>query len=217
MEADSIQLSFGQRRILSDIYIRCNVGEITGLLGRNGEGKTCLMNSIYGTLIAENQSVRFDNVFISHPYQRPDLLSYLPQFNFIPGNLRIRTIFKHFHSCFDKFICFFPEFKDKFKDRIWYLSSGQKRLIEVYLIINAESKFIMLDEPFSYIMPLHVQTLITIIQHKKKEKGFLISDHLFQHVVEISDDIYILSKGKAHLIKSISDIERLGYARLNRN
>ena len=60
LEADSIHLEFKGRRILSDIYLKCETGKITGLLGRNGEGKTCLMEIIYGTLKSE-KSVRFDN------------------------------------------------------------------------------------------------------------------------------------------------------------
>jgi lipopolysaccharide export system ATP-binding protein len=87
MEADSIQLSFGQRRILSDIYIRCDTGMITGLLGRNGEGKSCLMNIMYGSMAAENSSVRFNGVYERCPLNKPELLAYLPQFRFIPKKL----------------------------------------------------------------------------------------------------------------------------------
>lgn len=50
LEADSIQLAFGQRQILTDIYFKCETGKIIGLLGRNGQGKTCLLNIVYGTL-----------------------------------------------------------------------------------------------------------------------------------------------------------------------
>ena len=53
LEVDSIQLAFNNRRILSDIYLKCETGKITGLLGRNGQGKSCLMKIIYGTLSCE--------------------------------------------------------------------------------------------------------------------------------------------------------------------
>jgi ATPase subunit of ABC transporter with duplicated ATPase domains len=46
LEADSVQLQFGERKILSDVYLKCETGKITGLLGRNGEGKSCLMRII---------------------------------------------------------------------------------------------------------------------------------------------------------------------------
>jgi ABC-type multidrug transport system ATPase subunit len=62
LEADNILLEFGLRQVLSDIHIHCRTGEITGLLGRNGQGKTCLMKILYGDLNASSYSVRFDNI-----------------------------------------------------------------------------------------------------------------------------------------------------------
>lgn len=59
LEADGIELYFGERRILSNIYIKAETGSVTGLLARNGEGKTCLMNIIYGSLNAKNSLYSF--------------------------------------------------------------------------------------------------------------------------------------------------------------
>lgn len=103
IEADSIQLDFHFRRILSDVYLRCETGKITGLLGRNGQGKSCLMNIIYGSLNAESRSIRFDNVSISHAFKRPDLLLYLPQFNFIPKSLTLKRTFADFNLLYSEF------------------------------------------------------------------------------------------------------------------
>ena len=64
-EADSVQLEFGSKKILSDVYLKCETGQVTGILGRNGEGKSCLMNIIYGSLKPQNKSIRFNNVFLS--------------------------------------------------------------------------------------------------------------------------------------------------------
>ena len=95
LEVDSIQLAFNNRSILSDIYLKCETGKITGLLGRNGQGKSCLMKIIYGTLSAE-KSIRFDAITQHSAFKRPDLLLYLPQFNFIPKNLTLKRIFYDF-------------------------------------------------------------------------------------------------------------------------
>ncbi|HTQ66908.1 MAG TPA: ATP-binding cassette domain-containing protein [Puia sp.] len=105
LEADGIQLNFNNRKILSDIYIRCQTGKISGLLGRNGQGKTCLMNIIYGNLQAYAKSVRFDNVSIRQAFKKPELLSFLPQFNFIPRSLTLKRVFADFnldYSLFEK-------------------------------------------------------------------------------------------------------------------
>ena len=91
LEADSIQLEFDNRKILSDIYIKFETGKITGLIGRNGQGKTCLMQIIYGSLKCE-RSIRINKINQPKTFQIPELLMYLPQFNFIPKRLSLKRI-----------------------------------------------------------------------------------------------------------------------------
>lgn len=215
LEADSIQLDFDFRRILSDVYLKCETGKITGLLGRNGQGKSCLMNIIYGSLNAVSKSIRFDNVSISHAFKRPDLLLYLPQFNFIPKSLTVKRIFSDFNLLYSDFEKVFPEFKLKYTSSLSNLSGGQKRLIEVYLIIKSKSHFAMLDEPFTHLMPLQIEKVKEILLQEKHNKGFLVTDHMYKQIIDVCDSLYILTNGKTHLTNSITDIEALGYANFN--
>lgn len=213
LEADSIQLSFDNRVILSDIYIKCETGKITGLLGRNGQGKSCLMKIIYGDLTCD-KSIRFDGISESKAFSRPDLLLYLPQFNFIPSRLSLKRIFSDFEVSYLLFTEFFPEFTTRKTERIGNLSGGERRLIELYIILKAATKFAMLDEPFTHLNPLQVEKVKALLTEEKKTKGFLIIDHMFKHITGISDSLYILKDGKTHPTRSESDIEALGYARL---
>lgn len=211
LEADGILLSFGSRKILSDIYIRCETGNITAFLGRNGSGKSSLMNVIYGNLPALNKSVRINGTSIQQAYKRPDLLTYLPQFNFIPSFLSVKQVFADFRLKYDDFEALFPAFQSVYRTRIGKLSGGQRRLLEVYLIIKAPSAFSMLDEPFSHVTPIQVEVLKALIQKEKQTKGFLITDHLYHQVTDIADRIYVLKDGVAHLAKSMCDLEKFGY------
>ncbi len=212
LEADGIQLSFLDRKILSDIYVKCETGKITGLLGRNGQGKTCLMQTIYGTLRPDIKSVRFDGNYISNPYKRSDLLAYVPQFNFIPASLTIERVFNDFEVEFEKFEKAFPTFDGGIMSKLGNLSGGQRRLIELYVIITSKSQFVMLDEPFSHLSPVRVDQVKTLIMEEKSNKGFLITDHMFRHVLDIADSTYLLTNGKLHLTSSVDDLEWLGYA-----
>ncbi|MBK7372025.1 MAG: ATP-binding cassette domain-containing protein [Saprospiraceae bacterium] len=213
-EADGIMLEFGDRRILSDIYFKCETGKITGILGRNGQGKTCLINIIYGSLPAMSKSIRFDSVSVPKAFKRPDLITYLPQFNFIPSMLSVQRIFSNFELNYTDFEDLFPECGPIGNVSIKNLSGGQRRLIEVYVIIKSKSLFSMLDEPFSHVMPLHIEKIKELLHQAKLIKGFLITDHMYRHVIDLCDYLYVLSEGKAHLTKDHRDIERLGYARL---
>jgi len=214
LEADGILLEFGRRKILSDIYLKCETGKITGILGRNGQGKTCLMNIIYGSLEAISKSIRFDNVSTFNAFKRPDLLQYLPQFNFIPKSLTLKRIIVDFDLDYSEFEEHFLEYQSKYKSSISNLSGGEKRLVEVYIIVKSNSQFVMLDEPFSHLMPLQIEKIVEIMKVEKIKKGFLVTDHMYKQILDICDDLYVLTDGKAHLTKSISDIESLGYARL---
>jgi len=213
LEVDSVYLEFNGRRILSDIYLRCQTGKITGLLGRNGNGKSCLMNVIYGNLKASSQSVRIDDEHVPNAYQRPDLLLNLPQFNFIPKNLSLKRIFSDFNVDYSSLELVFPEFKSKYKTAIKDLSGGQGRLIEIFLLLKKSSRFVMLDEPFSHLSPIHIEVVKELIQQEKANKGFLITDHMFRHIVQICDDLYVLADGKMHLTKDVQELEFLGYTK----
>lgn len=214
LEADGILLEIGTRRILSDIYFKCETGKITGVLGRNGQGKTCLMNIVYGRLNPLSKSIRFDNISVPYAFKRPDLLTYLPQFNFIPASLSLKRIFSDFDLEYKTFENMFPEFKAKYNSSIRSLSGGDRRLVEVYVIIKSRSKFSMLDEPFSHLMPLQIEKVIALLQNEKQTKGFFITDHLYQHVFGLCDSLFVLAEGKLHAAKNISDVESLGYIRL---
>lgn len=215
MEVDGVLLEFGQRRILSDVYLKCETGSITGIFGRNGQGKTCLMNVIYGSLQATSKSVRFDDVSTYEAYKRSDILTYLPQSRFIPLSLTLKRIFSDFEILFSDFENFFPEFKLLSNSTIGKLSGGQRRLVEVYVIVKSNAQFSMLDEPFTHIMPLHIEKMKDILMLEKLKKGFLITDHLYRQTIDICDNLYILNNCKVHLIKQLEDIEKFGYVRIN--
>lgn len=210
-EADGIQLSFGLRQILSDVYLKFDTGVICGLLGRNGQGKSCLMNLIYGTMMGSSRSVRVDHRSVLDLHRRRDLMTFLPQFNFVPGSYRVAEVFGYFGQSFADFTQIFPEFKGKENSRFAQQSGGFRRLLEVYLIIQSASKFSMLDEPFSHIMPVHVETIQTLLISKKTTKGFLITDHLYQNIIDISDKLYILENGKVQAVASQEELKRFSY------
>ena len=135
LEVDSIILEFDQKRVLQDIFLSTETGQLTGILGRNGSGKTCLMNIIYGELKTTNKSIRIDGKAIYEGYQNPGNFRYLPQFNFIPRQLKIKRIFNDFDLNFSRFTEYFPELKKYYNTRLKNLSGGEKRISEIYAIL----------------------------------------------------------------------------------
>ena len=123
-------------------------------------------------------------------------------------------MFKDCNVDFADFEKEFPELSSKYNSTIKNLSGGLTRLVELYVILKSKTQFVLLDEPFTHIMPLHIEKIKQIMSEEKNNKGMLVTDHLYQQIIDISDNLYVLAKGKTHLTKTIADIERLGYARL---
>ena len=93
LEIDSILKSFGERTILADVYLKCCRGDIIALFGRNGTGKSTLLNIIFGTLKADRKFIRIDGKVIKGPAFRSGLLAYLPQHPSFPSHLKVSQNF----------------------------------------------------------------------------------------------------------------------------
>ena len=89
LEIDSVNKSYGQNRVLTDIYLKCETGDIIGLLGSNGSGKSTLLKILFGVENAQQKFIRIDGKIFDHPYKTSGEIAYLPQDSFIPKNLKL--------------------------------------------------------------------------------------------------------------------------------
>ena len=213
LEIDGVILEFGSRRVLQDVYLKSETGKVTGLLGRNGSGKSCLMKILFGELNPQDKFIRINGNSLVTSYRSPKDIMFLPQKGFIPNSLTIKRVFNDFRLDFGDLVGYFPEFDKHYKSKLINLSGGERRIIEIYAILVSETKFCMLDEPFSQVMPVHAETMKKIILREKANKGIIMTDHMYKYIIDLSDDLYIINKGKTCLTKSIEDLEKLGYTR----
>jgi lipopolysaccharide export system ATP-binding protein len=90
-------------------------------------------------------------------------------------------------------------------------SGGEVRLLEVLLIIYSSAEFILLDEPFHSLSPKIISIVKDLIKEQSQCKGFIISDHLYQYVLDISDEAYLLSDSYLKPIKDLTELRRFNY------
>lgn len=211
LEIDSILKKFDERWILSDIYLKVEQGKVTGLLGRNGAGKSTLMKIISGS-IKQEKSLRINGKhYRKSPFELNKVIGYLPQHFFIPKSITLKSVFNDFNLSYDLLTSYFPEFSNIHNKKIRELSGGQRRIFEIYLIIKHPYKFILLDEPFTFLAPIQIEKIKVLINIEKKNKGFLISDYQYIHTIEVSDNLYYLKDGKTKLISDKKDLIENGY------
>ncbi|REE27238.1 ABC-type cobalamin/Fe3+-siderophores transport system ATPase subunit [Winogradskyella pacifica] len=210
-ELDNVELYFKNKRILNGIYLKAETGEVTAILGRNGCGKSCLLNIAFGNLKPKYMLVRLDSKPLLKPLYSTGIAIYLPQYNFIPGDMTLSFVFKLYAIDWAIFIESFEAFSIYKNARFNALSGGERRIIETYIILKTKSQIVFLDEPFSHLSPLHIETVKQLIQEEKKEKAIIISDHMYQHIIEASDHIYLLNNGSTKKIENLTELEDYKY------
>jgi ABC-type multidrug transport system ATPase subunit len=92
LEADSIRKTFGDRQVLTDVYFKCQTGDVIGLLGRNGTGKSTLFKILFGTLPADFKYLSINGKHLEAPFTKKGTISFLNQDNFLPGNMSVKNI-----------------------------------------------------------------------------------------------------------------------------
>lgn len=213
LEVEGVIKFIGGRQVLSDCYIRCETGEIVGMLGNNGAGKSLLLKIIFGLVPAYNKSIRIDNVPYKFPYTNNGLIGYLPQHHFLPRNLTVVNIVNSFieNESNRASILERPEVKDNQMKKIGMLSGGELRFLELLLLLNLDVRFVLLDEPYVGIEPIHKHRIEGLLNEHRLSKGIIITDHDFESVVRVSDRIILIVNGVCKIIKSLSELEDWGY------
>ena len=210
LKAEEISKSYRGRKVVNNISIEVNQGEIVGLLGPNGAGKTTSFYMIVGIIKPEGGDIFLnEEVISSFPmYQRAQKgIGYLAQEESvfrklsvednILGILEFTDLTKNQQK--EKAEQLMEEFglvKIR-KSRGDLLSGGERRRTEIARALANDPKFLLLDEPFAGVDPIAVEDIQSIISVlKKKNIGILITDHNVQETLAVTDRTYLMFEGE---------------------
>ena len=204
-------MAFGHRRILSDIYLRCETGDIIGLLGRNGSGKSTLLKILFGSLNCYHKFIRIDGVIYNKPYTSPGVISYLPQDSFLLPHLKVEQVVKlYLKQQGTEFLD--DEFLQKLSgNKIGSLSGGELRYLEIKLLLHLPSKFILMDEPFNGVSPLMIDHTKEMIRRYSATKGIILTDHDYRNVLNVATKQYLLRDGAITPVNDRNDLVKWQY------
>ncbi len=216
LEARHLQKAYGSRKVVHDVSVQVDKGEVVGLLGPNGAGKTTSFYMIVGLVRADGGQILIDGEDVTrmpiHKRSRMGL-SYLPQEASIFRKLsvadNVRAILELQTDAQGQALSSAAVEKrltellndlrvDHLRDSPSVaLSGGERRRVEIARALATDPRFILLDEPFAGIDPIAVIEIQRIIAFlKQRGIGVLITDHNVRETLGICDHAYIISEGR---------------------
>lgn len=209
LHVDSVEMTYEGKKILQDIFISCEKGEIVGLLGRNGSGKSTLLKVIFGAVKADFSFVSINDKVVKSVIKRRKYISYLYQDHFLPSHLVVEKMVDML--CDDKYVEIVkrhqfvaPNLSKKARE----LSGGELRLIEIFLILYSSAEIILLDEPFNGVAPLYKEEIKSTIRNLSIEKGIIVTDHDYNNILDVATKTVLIHEGH---YKNISNREELSF------
>lgn len=213
LTANNLAKSYKGRKVVEDVSLSLDSGQIVGLLGPNGAGKTTCFYMIVGIVSADRGQITLndhDLTGLSMDGRARAGIGYLPQEASIFRKLtvteninailetrrdlsraqrreRLEELLQEFHIT-------------HIRDSLGMaLSGGERRRVEIARALATEPEFILLDEPFAGVDPISVGDIKQIIRHlKSKDIGVLITDHNVRETLDICEKAYIVGEG--HII-----------------
>jgi len=216
LEARHLKKAYGSRKVVHDVSVQVDKGEVVGLLGPNGAGKTTSFYMIVGLVRADGGQILIDGEDVTrmpiHKRSRMGL-SYLPQEASIFRKLsvadNVRALLElqtdaqgraRSHAAVEKRLSeLLADLRvDHLRDSPSVaLSGGERRRVEIARALATDPRFILLDEPFAGIDPIAVIEIQRIIAFlKQRGIGVLITDHNVRETLGICDHAYIISEGR---------------------
>mgnify|MGYP001188163359 FL=1 len=222
VQINNLMKQYGQRRVVKDVSMTLNKGEIIGLLGPNGAGKTTTFYMITGMVRVSAGNIMLNDIDLTNMSmdKRARLgLGYLAQEPSIftdlsvEDNLKLVLEFSHLEKSkqSEKLEELLNDFSiDHIRKSIAkHLSGGERRRTEIARALILNPDFILLDEPFAGIDPIAVEDIQQIIKKlKDNDIGILITDHNVRETLSITDRSYLIYDGsilKSGTSKELAD------------
>ncbi len=210
LQSTHLVKQYGAKRVVNDVSVEVNQGEIVGLLGPNGAGKTTTFYMFVGLVQPDEGGIFLEGDEITRwpMYKRAQSgVGYLPQEASVFRELSVED---NIQAILETTSLSKVQQKEKLEQLIAefglgkvrtnlgkVLSGGERRRTEIARALATDPKFILLDEPFAGVDPIAVEDIQQIVwKLKEKNIGILITDHNVQETLSITDRAYLLFEGK---------------------
>ena len=212
LKLEKVSLYFGKRKILEDLSLNLNQGEILGLLGPNGVGKSTIFNIIigllkpdYGSIFIDNNNVTMDPIFYRTKKYK---IGYVPQHGCYFHDLSLRENLQAISEMViedkklrdERINLLVSKFELESLQNIKaeFLSGGQKKRLVISLALLSDPKILLLDEPFAALDIMTIKNLQQIIVDLQTQNNIsiILCDHQARDLLSCVDLAIVLSNGK---------------------
>lgn len=222
VEVKNLKMSYGKQEVLRDISFQIGDGKIVGLLGRNGAGKSTIMNILTGYLKPREGEIYINQIDMrKKPKEAKRHIGYLPE---VPPLYKDMKVWEYLIFAADMKgikekreeaarVMKLLDIEDRQYDYIRNLSKGLQQRVGFAQVLLGNPSIMILDEPLVGLDPEEKKSTRELIRSLQKEHTIIISSHILTEIEELCNEILILKDGRIVLDDSMADAKRKG----NRN
>lgn len=213
----NITKTFGKLKAIDDLSVTFNKGECIALLGPNGCGKTTLIKSILGMVVADSGTIEFNGRSISREWLYRNQVGYMPQIGRYPENMTIANVIammkdirKDSKLQLDEDLIESFDLRAVMNKKMHTLSGGTRQKVSACLAFLFSPHVLILDEPTAGLDPLSSEKLKSkILLEKEKGKLILITSHVLSELDDLITEVFYMQDGKLMFYKKISELREV--------
>ena len=216
LELKNVSKSFGKRKVIDNISLEVNSGEIYGFLGPNGSGKTTTIKMILSLIDSDSGEIKVNGYDSKKQFEKamecigaivenPDLYKYMSGID----NLRLHARIRNIDEKRIEEVLELVELKGREKDKVGKYSLGMKQRLGLALTLLHRPKVLILDEPTNGLDPAGIKKLRDILKEISHQEGVavFVSSHILSEMQLMCDKVAVLDNGKIVKVENITETQ----------